>query len=72
MRNSNLIQSDLLASSPSTLSIFFTLETKGMGGLEGGALRTEGSKAAEYLENFLMDIVWIDLTQKKYDHSVLC
>jgi hypothetical protein len=31
MRNPNLILSDLSASVPSTLSIFFTLETKGMG-----------------------------------------
>jgi hypothetical protein len=32
MRNLKLIHSDLSASVPSTLSIFFTLETKGMGG----------------------------------------
>jgi hypothetical protein len=32
MRNSDLIHSDLSASGPSTLSIFFTLKTKGMGG----------------------------------------
>jgi hypothetical protein len=32
MRNSNLIHSDLTASGPSTLSTFFTLEIKGMGG----------------------------------------
>jgi hypothetical protein len=32
MRNPNLIHSDLSASVPSTLSIFFNLETKGMGG----------------------------------------
>jgi hypothetical protein len=32
MRNSNLIHSDLSASGPSTLSIFFTLEMKGMDG----------------------------------------
>jgi hypothetical protein len=31
MRNSNLIHSDLSASGPSTLSTFFTLETKGIG-----------------------------------------
>jgi hypothetical protein len=54
MRNSNLIHSDLSASGPSTLSIFFNLETKGMG---GGFLRIEGGKAAEDLENLLMAIV---------------
>jgi hypothetical protein len=32
MRNSNLIHLDLPVSVPSTLSTFFTLETKGMGG----------------------------------------
>jgi hypothetical protein len=32
MRNSNFIHSDLSASGPSTLSTFFTLETKRMGG----------------------------------------
>jgi hypothetical protein len=31
MRNSNFIHSDLSASGPSTLSIFFILDTKGMG-----------------------------------------
>jgi hypothetical protein len=35
MKNSNLINSYFSASSPSTLSIFFTLETKGMGNDEG-------------------------------------
>jgi hypothetical protein len=33
MRNYNLIHSDLSLSGPSTLSTFFTLETKGMGGI---------------------------------------
>jgi hypothetical protein len=38
MRNSNLIHSDLSVSGPSTLSIFFTLETKGK---EGGCSRAQ-------------------------------
>jgi hypothetical protein len=33
MRNSNLIHSEFSASGPSTLLIFFTLETKGIGGV---------------------------------------
>jgi hypothetical protein len=70
MKNSNLIQSDLIASGPSSLSIFFTLETKGMG--EGGFLRTEGGKAAADLENLLMAIVWIEILQQKFDHSAVC
>jgi hypothetical protein len=43
MRTSNLIHSDLTASGPSTLTIFFTLETKGF---PGGFLLTEENKAA--------------------------
>jgi hypothetical protein len=54
----------------STLSIFFTLETKGMGG--GGFSRTEGGKAAADLENLLMAIVLIEILQQKCDHSALC
>jgi hypothetical protein len=42
MRNSTLIHSDLSASVPSTLSIFFTLETKGMG--EGGSRAQKETK----------------------------
>jgi hypothetical protein len=70
MRNSNLIHSDLSTSVPSFLSIFFTLETKGMGGR--GFLRTEGGKAVEDLDNLLMAIVWIEILQQKCDHSALC
>jgi hypothetical protein len=33
--------------------------------------RTEGGKTAEDLENLLMAIVWIDLSQQKCDHSAL-
>jgi hypothetical protein len=47
------IHSDLSVSGPSTLSIYFTLETKGMEGFS----RTEGGKAAEDLESLLMAIV---------------
>jgi hypothetical protein len=43
MRNSNLIHSDLSASGPSTLSIFFTLKTKGMGG-EGSCAQKEAKQ----------------------------
>jgi hypothetical protein len=43
MRNSNLIHSDLSASGPSALSIFFTLETKGMGG-EGSRAQKEAKQ----------------------------
>jgi hypothetical protein len=64
-----LIHSDLSVSGPSTLSIFFTMETKEIG---GGFLRTEGGKAAEDLENLLMAIVWIEILQQKCDHSALC
>jgi hypothetical protein len=73
LRNSNLIHPDLSASVPSTLSIFFTLGTKGMGG--GWLSRTERGKAAEGLENLLMVIVWIEIIeilQQKCDHSALC
>jgi hypothetical protein len=48
-------------SGPSTLSIFFTLEMKGLG--EGGLSRTEGGKAAADLENLLMVIfllIWLN------------
>jgi hypothetical protein len=70
MRNSNLINSDLSASGPSTLSTFFTLEMKGLGG--GDFLCTEGGKAADDMENLLMAIVWIEILQQKCDHSALC
>jgi hypothetical protein len=63
MRNSNLIHSDLSVSGPSTLSTFFTLESKGMGG--GGFLHTKGGKAAADLENLLIAIVWIEILQQK-------
>jgi hypothetical protein len=66
MRNSNLIHSDLSASVPSTLSIFFNLETKGMEG--GGSRAQKGGKAAADLENLLMAIVWIEILQQKCDH----
>jgi hypothetical protein len=69
MRNSNLIHSNLAASGPSTLSNFFTRETKGIGG--GGVSSTEGGKAAKDLENLLMAIVWIEILQQKCDHSAL-
>jgi hypothetical protein len=59
MRNSNLIHSDFSASGPSTLSIFFSLETKGMGEFS----LTEGGKAEEDLENLLIVIDHIDLVQ---------
>jgi hypothetical protein len=62
MKNSKLIHPDLSASGPSALSIFFTLEMKGMDA--GGFLRTEGGKDSEDLENLLMVIVWIDLAQQ--------
>jgi hypothetical protein len=39
---------------------------------KGGFLRTEEGKAAENLENLVMYIVKIYLTQKKSDHSALC
>jgi hypothetical protein len=68
MSNSNLIYSDLSASGPSNLYIFFTLKTKGMGVF----LRTEGYKAAEDLENLLILIVWMAFSQQKCDHNALC
>jgi hypothetical protein len=68
MRNSDMINSDLFASDPSTFYIFFTLETKGMGGFS----RIEGGKAAEDLENFIMVNVWIEILQQKCDLSALC
>jgi hypothetical protein len=37
-----------------------------------GGLRKEVGKAAEDLENFLVEIVWIDFGQQKCDHSALC
>jgi hypothetical protein len=43
----------LSASGPSTLNIFFTWETKGM---KGGFKNIERGKAAEYLENLLIEI----------------
>jgi hypothetical protein len=56
MRNSKLIHSKLSASGPSALSIFFTLEIKGMVGGKG-FLQTEGGKAADDLENVRVAIV---------------
>jgi hypothetical protein len=69
MRNSILMHSDLFLSVQSTLSIFFTLETKGMG---WGLSRTEGGKATEDSKNLLMSIVWIEFLQQKCDQSALC
>jgi hypothetical protein len=48
----------------STLSIFFTLETKGMG---EGFLRTEGGKAAEDLETYPLELSRL----KIYNRSVI-
>jgi hypothetical protein len=47
MRNSNLIHLDLSVSGLLTLSISFTLETKGM-----GFSRTEGGKVADDMETY--------------------
>jgi hypothetical protein len=69
-RNSNFINSVLSVSALFKLSIFFTLETKDIGG-RGIFLSTEGCKAAKDLENLLMVIVQIDLDQQKCDHSGL-
>jgi hypothetical protein len=52
MKNSNVIISALSASGPSTLSIFFTLETKVM-----GLLLKKGEKEAEDLRISLIAIV---------------
>jgi hypothetical protein len=53
------------------LSIFFTLERKGMG--EGGDFsRIEGTKAVENSENLPMAIFWIEILQQKCDHIALC
>jgi hypothetical protein len=71
MRNSNFIHSDLSTLCQSTFSIFFTLETKGIGGGEIFS-NIGGGKAAEDLENLLMAIVHIDLAQQNCDHSALC
>jgi hypothetical protein len=38
----------------------------------GGLSRTEGSKAAEYLEKLIMTIICIEILQQKCDHSALC
>jgi hypothetical protein len=61
MKNYNLIHSVLSASSPFTLYIFFTLESKEMGtfSLKEGYYKA----AAEDLENLLMDNFQIDLAQ---------
>jgi hypothetical protein len=56
MMNSNLIQSDLTASGPSTLSIFFQLENN-RDERRGGVWWTESSKAVKDLETLLMAIV---------------
>jgi hypothetical protein len=68
MRKSNLIQPYFSLSDPKTLSIFFILELKGMGGLS----HIESGKEVEDLENLLMAIVWIEILQQKSDHSALC
>jgi hypothetical protein len=60
IKKSNLIHSDFYTSGPPTLSIFFTLEDKGMGEFS----RTKEDKAAEDLGNLLMAIVQIDLAQQ--------
>jgi hypothetical protein len=57
MSNSNLIHSELFASGASTLSTFFTLETKVMGGEGGGLLHTEWGNAAEDMVILIMVIV---------------
>jgi hypothetical protein len=51
IRNSNLSHSDLSVTGPSTLSIFFNLGTKAMG---GGSCK-KGGKATGDLENFLLE-----------------
>jgi hypothetical protein len=56
----------LVSSVPSTLSTFSTLEIKGR-----GFSQTEGDKAAAYLENLLMAIVWIEILHQKCDLSAL-
>jgi hypothetical protein len=53
------------ASGPNTLSILFTLETKGMGRF----LFTKGGKEAEDLENLLMEMFWNDFAQQKYSRA---
>jgi hypothetical protein len=69
MKNSKLIHSDLSMSVPSNLSIFFTLETKGI--KVGGVWHVEGAKAVVALEDLLMAIVCIEILQQKCDHSAL-
>jgi hypothetical protein len=58
MKNCNLTNSILSVSGPSTLSIFFSLETKGKG--VGVFSSKEGGKATEDMESLLMAIVQID------------
>jgi hypothetical protein len=53
---------------PINLVHLLHLGKKGMG---GGFSRTEGSKAAEDLENLLMAIVWIEILQQKCMITVL-
>jgi hypothetical protein len=50
MRNSNLIHSDLSASVPSTFLIFFTLETKGIGG--GSSCAQKEAKQRQTLKTY--------------------
>jgi hypothetical protein len=57
MKNTNLINSVFSVSGASTLSIFFTLETKEWGKFSC----TEGGKKGNDLESLLMAIVQIDL-----------
>jgi hypothetical protein len=57
--------------SPINLVHLLHLGNKRNGG-GGGFSRTEGGKAATDLENLLMDIVWIETLQQKWDHSALC
>jgi hypothetical protein len=67
MRNFDLINTDLSMSGPFTLSIFFTLERKGM----GGVLAHRRRQRIERFGNLLMAIVKIDLAQQRCDHSAL-
>jgi hypothetical protein len=62
MRNYNFFKLVLSASRPSILSIFFTLNLKGMG---GGALAYRRKKGAKYLETILIIIVEIDLAKQQ-------
>jgi hypothetical protein len=69
MKSSNLTPLVLYVSGPSTLTIFFTLGTKGIG--EVGFLNTYRGKEVEDLDILLIAIVEPDLAQQKCDHSAL-